>query len=449
MNNNILKNKIRRFLQDQNAAELKALAEGLHPSVFADGLAGFSTAEIRAVLAVMEPRRRADLFGFLNRNIQAAVAGEMDDSLLTELVTYLSHDERVDLLNDLPEERKGPLFKRLAQKERDDIRRLESYDEGTIGAIMTSDYVSLPPDVTSGEALEMLRRMAPDAETIYYAYVLDAERHLLGVVSLKDLIVAKPGQIVRDFMRASVISVHTRRPAEEAVRVLSKSDLLALPVLDREDKMVGIVTYDDLADVAEAENTEDFHRMAAAPGLKAISLRTATLGQMLVKRLPWLMVLVFMNIFSGAGIAYFEDTIEAMVALVFFLPLLIDSGGNAGSQASTLMVRALAIGDVKMRDWFYFLRKEICISVSMGVLMGFAVAAIAAFRAPEVIMVVAMTMTCTVIVGSMIGMMLPFVLTKLKFDPAAASAPLITSLADICGVLIYFGIATWWLGLGN
>lgn len=448
MKNETLKNRIHLLLEQQNSDGLKKLLEDLHPSVAAEAVQSLPVFDATILLERLDPRLRADLFGFLPIEAQLPIVRELPEQTLVELFTFLSHDERADLIQEFPEEQKEHLLRKLAQKERDDIRKLESYDEGTIGAIMTSDYVSLPPDITARDALDKLRQFAPDAETIYYAYVLDTDRHLKGIVTLKELILARPESVIREFMRTEVIHLRTRRPVEEAVQVLNRSDLLALPVLDRNEKMVGIVTHDDISDVATEEATDDFHRMAAAPGLKVMSLRHASYGQLLIKRLPWLLVLVFMNVFSGAGIAYFEDTIEAMIALVFFLPLLIDSGGNAGSQSATLMVRALAIGDVRLRDWFYFLRREILISISMGIVMGIGVASIAAFRAPEVMLVVSMTMTCTVVVGSLIGMLLPFVLTRLKFDPATASAPLITSLADISGVIIYFSIATWWLGMG-
>lgn len=447
MNTAILQEKIRGFLAGQDALELKLLVQSLHPSVTADALEAFSAAEADYVLGLLDTRERADLFGFFPRERQLLLLEEMEEKIATELITYLSHDERVDLLDELPEERKDTLIKKLASKEREDVRRLDAYEEGQIGSIMTSDYVALDPKMTIAQALERVRLEAPDAETIYYAFVLDSARHLVGVLSLKHLILAKPQSLVEQVMRPQVIALHTRAPVEEAVRELQKADLIALPVLDREGKMVGIVTHDDIVDVAEVEATDDFHRMAAAPGLKTMSLRGATVAQMLQKRLPWLLVLVFMNIFSGAGIAFFEDTIEAVVALVFFLPLLIDSGGNAGSQSATLMVRALAIGDVRMRDWFIFLRREVGIALLMGLAMGAAVSLVAFFRAPEVAVVVAMTMVCTVMVGSLIGMLLPFILTRFRMDPATASAPLITSLADIAGVVIYFSIATWYLGL--
>jgi magnesium transporter len=447
MNKAILEEKIHRLLGDRNVEELKHLADELHPSVVVEALDSFAPGEIGYVLDLLDPRQKAEIFGFFSQERQLQLMAEMDEAHATEVITYLSHDERVDLLNELPDERKNALVKLLAQKEREDIRRLEAYEEGTVGAVMTSDYVTLSPDMTEAQAIDKLRHEAPDAETIYYAYVLDEERHIAGVVTLKHLIVARPGTKVRDIMKSDVIALYTRAPAEEAVRELRKSDLIALPVLDRQGKMVGIVTHDDVHDIQEEEATEDFHRMAAAPGLTTVGMRGTTVAQMIQKRLPWLLVLVFVNIFSGAGIAFFEDTIEAVVALVFFLPLLIDSGGNAGSQSATLMVRALAVGDVRLRDWFYFLRREVGIALAMGLAMGAAVSAVALFRAPEVTVVVAVTMVCTILVGSLIGMLLPFLLTRFRMDPATASAPLITSLADIAGVLIYFSIATWYLGL--
>jgi magnesium transporter len=235
---------------------------------------------------------------------------------------------------------------------------------------------------------------------------------------------------------------------------MAKYDLLAIPVVNGNDSLVGIITFDDVHDVIEEEATEDFHRMGSissgsgADDLVDIGLRDASPWLLIRKRLPWLMALVFMNIFSGAGIAYYEDTIQATVALVFFLPLLIGSGGNAGAQSATLMVRALAIGDVMMKDWFRLVGKEVGIALAIGVCMAIAVSFIGVFRGGmDVAVIVSLAMVCVVLFGSILGMSLPFLLTRLKLDPATASAPLVTSVADIGGVIIYFGIATWYLRL--
>jgi magnesium transporter len=247
-------------------------------------------------------------------------------------------------------------------------------------------------------------------------------------------------------MDHSVASVAATADREDALEVIRRYDAVAVPVVDSDGVLIGIVTVDDMFDVAEAEATEDFHRVGSVGPLRT-RLRDASIAFLYSKRVGWLLALVFMNIFSGAGIAAFEETIAAVVSLVYFLPLLIDSGGNAGSQSATLMVRALATGDVKMADWLRLLGRELSVALLLGLTMAVGVAAIAYFRAPEVLIVVPATMVLIVTVGSLIGMSLPFVLTRLGLDPATASAPLITSLADISGVLIYFSIATWYFGL--
>lgn len=443
-----LQAELRAVLATDDPQAFNDWVDELHPSVAADVLQLVPLEELSGVIQHIEIRKLADLFAFIQPELQLQLAMLMELQQLADLVTYLSHDERADFVSLLPDDTKDRMMRKIAQKEREDIRKLEAYEEWMTGAIMTSDYVALKQDMTTSEAIEALRQMAPDAETIYYGYVIDNDRHLVGVVSLKELILAKPGTKLTDMMRVNLITLFTRAPAEESVRELNKADLLALPVLDRENKMVGIVTHDDAADVAEEASTDDFHRLGAAPGFSTLSLRSASLFQVLIKRMPWLLVLVLMNAFSGSGMKFFESTIESMTALVFFLPVMLGSGGNAGSQSATLMVRALAIGDVKMADWLMFFRRELLISLSLGLAMACGISLIALALAPTVIAIVATTMIVNVMVGSLLGMSLPFLLTKSKVDPATASAPLITSLCDILGVIIYFSIATWFITKG-
>ena len=220
---------------------------------------------------------------------------------------------------------------------------------------------------------------------------------------------------------------------------------MAIPVTDNEKRLVGIITVDDIVDVIEEENTEDFHKMATVGKINMNVLEAGPLF-LLKKRLPWLLVLIFMNIFSGVGLAYFEKTIQAVIALVFFLPLLIGSAGNSGAQSATLMIRAMAVGDVRMNDWFKLLQKEVIVASLLGLIMGFAVSIIGIFKGgTDVAVVVALAMVAVVLVGSTIGMSLPFMFSKLKIDPATASGPLVTSIADIAGIVIYFSIASWYL----
>jgi magnesium transporter len=315
--------------------------------------------------------------------------------------------------------------------------------------VMTSDYATLAPHMTAPEAIAHLRHVAPDSETIYHSYVVDEERRLLGTVALRDLIVAHDSATVAGIMRRDPPFIRAGDRREHAVEMIRRYDVLALPVLDDRDRLAGIVTYDDAMDVAHEHETERFARTSAVAGLGGTSMLEATTGLLYRKRIPWLLILVFGNIFSGAGIAFFEETIEAHVALVFFLPLLIDSGGNAGSQSATLMVRALATGDVRMSHWGRMLGRELGVAAALGATMAVAVSSLGFLRGgPEIALVVSLTMVMIVIVGSLIGMLLPFLLSRFSLDPAAASAPLVTSIADATGVLIYFGMATWILGMG-
>jgi magnesium transporter len=393
----------------------------------------------------MSPECCADVLTHMDYEDQREIAKELSNDVLALAITRMSSDDRVDLLQSMPEESSEILLRLLARTEREDIRRLSSYEEDTAGALMTSEYATLSPGLTARQAIDKLRLEAPNKETIYYSYVIDARRRLLGLVSLRELILARPTVKIEKIMRREPIFARVHDDQEEVARQMAKYDLLAMPVVNGNDALVGIITFDDVHDVIEEEATEDFHRMGSissgsgADDLVDIGLRDAS---------PWLLALVFMNIFSGAGIAYYEDTIQATVALVFFLPLLIGSGGNAGAQSASLMVRALAIGDVMMKDWFRLVGKEVGIALAIGVCMALAVSFIGVFRGGvDVAVIVSLAMVCVVLFGSVLGMSLPFLLTRLKLDPATASAPLVTSVADIGGVIIYFGIATWYLGL--
>ena len=400
------------------------------------------------VLQTMGLEQRADTFGYLPMALQQAIAERLSPGDLAELVTAMSADERADLFNVLDDNIRYLLFKRLAREEREDLRRLASYEEGTAGAIMTSDYAMVQSGMTVGQALESLRRTAPDKETIYQAFVVDQDHRLLGALSLRQLIVATPNLRVDDLMAREVVSATTDTAQEEIAKQISRYDLLALPIVNGSEKLVGIVTYDDAMDVAEAEATEDMHK-GATVGKLDTSLREASPYALYRSRVHWLVILVFANIFTGAGIAYFEDTIAAHIALLFFMPLLVASAGNAGAQSATLMVRGIATGDVTGSDWAKLFLKDIVVASALGLTMAAAVLMVGFFRAGiDIAIVVALTMIIVVLVGSLIGMGLPFILNKLNFDPATASTPLITTIADVSGVLIYFGIATAMLGLG-
>ena len=401
--------------------------------------------ELRAALTVLDilsTERAANVLGYLPKESQLEVVGELSDSQVLKLLEEMGSDERADLFNRLGEDRREALLRRMAHQEREDLKRLASYEEGTAGAIMTSDYVAIASGMTVSQAMMRVRQTAPDAETVYQLYVLDNDGHLIGTMSLRQLMVARPGALVDDIMIKDVIKIPVDKAQEEVARIVARYDLLALPVVDADGRMVGIVTHDDAMDVAESEATEDIHKGMSIGQLED-GVSRVPLWSLYRKRVFWLVLLVFANLFSGAGIAYFEETIAAQVALVFFLPLLIGSGGNAGAQAATLMVRGMATGDVGVKDWSKMLGRELLVAGSLGLTMAIAVAPIGIFRGGEAVaIIVALSMVTIVLFGSLIGMCLPFVLERFKVAPATASAPLVTTLIDATGVLIYFSIAT-------
>ncbi|EKO3893958.1 magnesium transporter [Vibrio metschnikovii] len=397
--------------------------------------------EVCQLLALLPLEKQVALFGYFSLTWQEKLAEQMDAQLLTQLAELMPHDERADLLTQLEPELQQQVLEQMDSEERSDIQRLVAYPEESVGAVMTSDFAVLSADYTVEQAMQKLRSIAKQTETIYQAYVVDEQQRLQGTVSLRDLVISEPSLTVGKIMTRVLIFVRVDEDQNVAAQAISKYDLLALPVVDGQNRLVGIVTYDDAMDVAEEEADRHMHKSAAVDFTG--NLKEASVGLMYRKRVFWLVLLVFGNLFSGAGIAHFEDTIHAYVALVFFLPLLIDSGGNAGSQSATLMVRALATGEVIGKDWAKMLGREVMIAGLLGVTMAAAVSMLGLWRGgPEIALVVAITMQIVVIVGSVVGMSLPFVLSKLKFDPASASAPLITTIADAVGVIIYFSVAT-------
>ncbi|TVP72229.1 MAG: magnesium transporter [Rhodobacteraceae bacterium] len=420
---------IREFLESQELADIAALIEELEEG---DDL---------TVLRLLALHDQAEMLGYLRASSQVALATRIPRRELVALMTAMSHDERADLFKQLDEEAQEAILPALSKAEREDLRRLAAYEEWTVGSVMTSDYATLMPEMTSSQAIEALRAQAIEAETIYYAYIIDDSRKLVGVVSLRDLLTARPRQLVEEIMDREPVWVRADGEQEDAARLISRYDLLALPVLDNNDRLVGIVTADDAMDVAEEEVTEDFYKGSIVQPID-LSVAEATIAMLYRARIFWLVLLVFGNIFSGAGIAYFEDTIAEHLSLLFFLPLLIASGGNAGTQSATLMVRALATGDVRPADFGKLLGREVAIALALGVTMAVAVSVIGVWRGgPDIAVVVALAMVTIVLMGALIGMSLPFIFAKIERDPAAASGPLVTSIADVLGVLIYFTIA--------
>ncbi|HLS05873.1 MAG TPA: magnesium transporter [Wenzhouxiangella sp.] len=397
------------------------------------------------IFELLPAERRTDAFSYFSRPLQRTFIDELDPNEAKRILRELVPDDRTAFLESLDPQDLENFLKLLGPEDLKQSLKLLGYPEESVGRLMTPRFVAVRPDWSVARALDHIRHEAHRGETINFVFVTDHRGQLLDALRLKSFILARQDAPVSQLMDEEVVHIQANEDREAAVQTIQHYDINTLPVTDRRGVLLGIVTVDDIMDVAEEETTEDFHKLGASRYLN-VPIREASPVFMYRKRIGWLLILVGVNLISGISIAYYEHTIESVVALVFFLPLIIDSSGNAGSQSATLMVRALSTGDVAPRDWLRMLSKELTVAILLGLTMALAVAGVGVWRGypdlmVELAWVVGLAMCAVIIMGSMIGVMLPFLLQRLRMDPATASAPLITSLADIGGILIYFSIA--------
>jgi magnesium transporter len=390
----------------------------------------------------LDHEHAAEIYAHLPTEHQTLLMEQLEPAEATRLIGELSYDDAAAVLDELEDEHAEAILGALPEGDQRVLSSLLAYPEDSAGRIMTPEFATVQPEWTVAEALDHLREHSEIAETVNTIFAVSPEGQLLGWVRLKELLLSRPTAKVQSRIQTDIVSIEAHEDQEEAARRISHYDLDVLPVVDGRGVILGIITIDDVLDIIRDETTEDFHRMAAV-GDMPLSLRDASMRLLYRKRVGWLVILVVVNLLSGTMITFFEASIEAVVALVFFLPMVIASGGNAGAQSSTLMVRALAIGDIQTRDWFRMAAKEVSVSAGLGVSMAAAIWLTGNWLGNvEIANAIAIAMFLVVLFGSMFGMSLPFLLTRLKLDPATASVPLITSVVDVIGILLYFGIAT-------
>lgn len=404
-------------------------------------LSQFTEAQLQSFCFHFGEEKLGEVFAAVPAEAGASAALLLDRDTLEKVLHILAPYHIADGIRAQSSAEGKYLLDTLQPEKYAAVTKLLQWDAESAGGNMTPSFLALPAETHASEALSKLQDLAKSAEAAHYVYLVDKEGCLTGAVSFRGIVTAPAEAELQEFSNTIIHSVEPERDREEAAKILQEHDLAALPVVQN-GQLLGVITADRAAQIVDTETTEDFRRIGSAGGLTR-SLKDASIWMLYRSRVVWLIVLVFGNIFSGAGIAHYEELIESVVALVFFLPLLIDSGGNAGSQSATLMVRGLATGDVVIRDWFKILGKELIVASLLGISMAVAVSIIGVVRGgPEIAIVVALTMVLVVVIGSVIGMSLPFLLSKLHLDPASASAPLITSICDGVGVIIYFFIAS-------
>ena len=362
--------EVKYLLEENDTAAMKVFLESLHPATVAEALAtDLPVDQVWRFLKHTSIKHQAVIFEYFPIDWQVQMVEGIGREHMAELIELMSHDDRVDLLRRLMPRVAESLLRLVDEADRRDIATLVRQEENTAGALMTTDYAWLPPNLTASEALDRLRLQAPGSETIYYIFVLDEQRRLLGVLSLRDLILAPRHALMRDLMEDQFVSVRATDDPEKVAKTMAQYDLIAMPVLDEQNRMVGIITHDDVMDLVVQEATEDVHRMGAVAPM-AENYLTAPFVTVWRKRAFWLACLFIAELFTFTALSYFDEAINKVVVLALFVPLCISTGGNSGSQAATLITRAMALGQVNLGDWFRVLRHELAMGLVLGLTLG-------------------------------------------------------------------------------
>ncbi|MCS6863885.1 MAG: magnesium transporter [Gemmataceae bacterium] len=454
--------EIKLMLAEGNTAGLREFCEQLHPATVAEALdQEFTPEQIWEVISNASIRTQASVFEYLPLPTQVQMV-EKARPQLGQLLSKMSHDDRADLLRRLPPRVAEAIMRLVDEADRQDIAKLVQYGENTVGAIMTTDYAWLPGTLTAAEAIDQLRQQAPDRETIYYIYVLDdptrrpdgslAPRRLLGVLSLRDLILAPRHALVRELMETDIVAIRYDEDQEAVAQLFARYDFLAVPVVDEQFGLLGIVTHDDVLDVVREEATEDLQRQAGVGRIEGNYLE-APLVSIWYSRVQWLALLFILQMFTINAMASFESELNRVAFLLAFIPLCLSVGGNAGSQAATLVIRAIALDHIRARDWLRVMRRELLVAAALAAGLGVLSIIRTYFLTPENILkdvplgqfwnmnwVVTLAVMGICITGATVGALLPLVIKSIGKDPALMSAPLIATLSDVLGIVIFFNI---------
>ena len=421
----------------------------LYPSDAADFLDSLPPEELPVVFRLLKKDTASEIFAELDSESQKRLISALTDRELGQLCGDLYTDDVVDMLEELPAGVVSRIMKNVSPDDRSVINRFLAYPDGSAGSIMTSEYATLHSDMTISDAIHHIRKTGYDKETVYTLFVTDGQRHLVGTLELSDLLFGEPQSKISDVTDTDAASVLTTDDREYVADVIARYDLLSVPVVDSEGRLVGIVTVDDAVDVMREEATEDIEKMAAITPTDRPYIKTGVL-EIFKNRIPWLLLLMISATFTGAIISHYEAALGAYVVLTSFIPMLMDTGGNAGGQASVTVIRGMSLGEIAPRDALRILWKEFRVSLLCGVTL--AIVAVAKVMlidraGPTVAAVVSLTLFLSVITAKAVGSLLPLLAKKLKLDPAVMASPFITTIVDALSLMIYFRIATLFLKL--
>jgi len=441
MTNPLLIPEIRQLISENDHAGLTDIMTELHPASIAEFAEGLLVEEAWALLSHGSVQRQAEVFPYFSQEKELELIEGIGKDQMLKLLEAMSHDDRVDLLKRCDQGTVESLLPLMAQAEREDIRRLLTFPENQAGSVMTTDYATLPPDILVTEALNHLRLQAPDKETIYYVYVIDQERKLIGFVSLRDLVLAKPTEVIREIMTEEIVSVRANQDQEEVARELAKYGFLAIPVVDDENHIIGIVTYDDVIEVLDEEAAEDIARQGASEPLGKAYFSVSILN-LLRSRVIWLFMLAIAATLTVNVLSVFEATLEKVVTLSLFIPLLIGVGGNAGAQSATTVVRGLATEEILSNDLFRVVFREVRVGFLLGsTLAVFAFLVVWLIFDVQMALILSTSLVGVCTLASFVGASMPILANYVGVDPAVVSAPFVTTIVDTTGLILYFCIA--------
>ena len=435
---------LQELLQNRSYKELREALADLNQVDLAEFLSGLDRESAVLVFRMLPKEAAADVFAELTAEAQQWIVHAASDAELAEIVNDLYVDDAVDMLEDMPANVVKRILRNADPENRRLINQFLQYPENSAGSIMTAEFTDLRPTMTVAEAIRHIRATGEDRETIYTCYVVDPQRRLLGVVTVRTLLLSADEKLVQDVMEDQIISVTTGTDQEEAARLLNHYDLLSLPVVDGENRLVGIVTVDDAMDVIDQEATEDFEKMAAMAPSEKPYLKTGV-WEMARHRIPWLLVLMISGMLTGGILGHYEAAFASMPLLVTFIPMLTDTGGNAGSQSSALVIRGLALHELRVRDLPRVFWKELRVSLVVGTVLSavnFVRLIITYPGQTATALTVAFTMLFTVLMAKTIGGILPLAAKAVRMDPAIMASPLITTIVDAVSLVIYFNIAS-------
>jgi magnesium transporter len=440
--------ELREMLSENRTDELREFCTALHPARTAEFMEGLDNQETWRVLQHAQPSLQAEVFQYFDLDRQVDLIASQDEKQIAVLVTQLPADDAVDLLRKVPESRVDAILALVPAPDRRDIRRLQTFQEGTAGAMMTTEVACLSETLTVRQALDELSRQAERLETIYYIYVVDDTNHLRGVVSGRLLIssIGRPETRLADLMKRDVVSVNVNDDQEQVAQKVAFYNILAVPVVDDSNHMMGIITHDDVIDVVREEAAEDVQRIVAVEPLSESYLRTPLLI-LSWKRGFWLLILFFAALSTAFALKMYQSWLDSYAWLVLFIPLIISSGGNSGSQSSTLIISALATKDIELSDWGLIVRREIVMGLLLGGIMGSIGFLCALVLAPTMFqaLIIPITILCVVLCGTCMGSLLPLMFKRMGLDPAMMSNQFVAGLSDLLGILIYVNVALLFL----